>query len=123
MDRRSLGNSKLKGKCFLLGWVIQREKSVFFSDGVVQPVSELKSTHEEADQSMLLHTLYSFEIDGAERVVIYANDTDVIVLCLYYAVTHLQDLGEILGSCRSRERFTHTPFSTTLGPSQCVSLP
>ena len=82
-------NSKLGSKHFYMGGTFEEEtKSLVFSDGVLQPVSELESTYEEADLRMILYTLYSFENDGAERVVIYAYDTDVVVLCLYYAITH-----------------------------------
>ena len=54
----------------------------------------LESTQQEADTRVIVHTLYSVQNEGVERVVIHANDTD-ITTCLYYGATHLHDLPEL----------------------------
>ena len=49
--------------------------------GVVQPISELESTQEEADTRMLLHSLHAAR-SRFTSVVIVSEDTDVLVLLL-----------------------------------------
>ena len=51
------------------------------SSGVVQPISELESTQEEADTRMLLHSLHAARSRFAS-VVIISEDTHVLVLLL-----------------------------------------
>ena len=53
------------------------------SSGVVQPISELKSTQEEADNRTLLHSLHAARSRFAS-VVIVSEDTDVLVLLLAF---------------------------------------
>ena len=53
------------------------------SSGVVQPISELESTQEEADTRMLLHSLHVARSRFAS-VVIVSEDTDVLVLLLAF---------------------------------------
>ena len=53
------------------------------SSGVVQPISELESTQEEADTRMLLHSLHAARSRFAS-VVIVSEDTDVLVLLLAF---------------------------------------
>ena len=61
----------------------------------VQPVPDLQSTQEEADTHVFLHAIHSAQHEGIERVVIYANDTDIIILAIYYASNHLNILQEL----------------------------
>ena len=53
------------------------------SSGVVQPISELESTQEEADTQMLLHSLNAVRSRFAS-VVIVSEDTDVLILLLAF---------------------------------------
>ncbi|CAH3160564.1 unnamed protein product, partial [Porites evermanni] len=53
------------------------------SSGVVQPISELESTQEEADTRMLLHSLHAAR-SRFDSVVIVSEDTDVLVLLLAF---------------------------------------
>ena len=46
-----------------------------------EKVRELKSTQEEADTHMLLHTLHAAN-EGYKAIVITADDTDILVICL-----------------------------------------
>ena len=55
------------------------------SSGVVQPISELESTQEEADTRMLLHSLHAARSRFAS-VVIVSEDTDVLVLLLAFKI-------------------------------------
>ena len=55
------------------------------SSGMVQPISELESTQEEADTRMLLHSLHAARSRSAS-VVIVSEDTDVLVLLLAFKV-------------------------------------
>ena len=45
---------------------------------------ELSSRYEEADMRIMKHAQYVADVLGAERIVVHANDTDVIVLCIYF---------------------------------------
>jgi len=55
-------------------------------------VPELSSTYEEADMRMMKHAVYSADVLGAERIVVDANDTDVIVSCIYFCEKHQTSL-------------------------------
>ncbi len=41
-------------------------------------------THEAADSRVNLHMLYIIEKLDVDRVVVFANDTDILVILLYY---------------------------------------
>ena len=45
-------------------------------------IEALKSSQEEADTRMLLHAQHASK-DGFKSVVVTAEDTDVLILCLY----------------------------------------
>lgn len=53
------------------------------SSGVVQPISELESTQEEADTRMVLHSLHEAR-SRFTSVVIVSEETDVLVLLLAF---------------------------------------
>ncbi|KAG1686778.1 hypothetical protein GQR58_008588 [Nymphon striatum] len=80
-------------KLFLSGGFRDIHKSVLLTNGNESPVTELQSTHEEADTRLLLHSIYATQVEGVKRIVMYANDTDVIVLAVYYYKTKLKKLG------------------------------
>ena len=42
----------------------------------------VEQNHEKADIRIILHALHSVEILQAERVAVYPNGTDIIVLCI-----------------------------------------
>ena len=50
-------------------------------------VTELQSTQEEADTSLLLHALHAART-GSKAVIVTADDTDVMVLCLAIHKSH-----------------------------------
>ena len=53
------------------------------TDGWCGEVTELKSTHEEADTRLLLHASDDANM-GSKAFIITAEDTDVMVLCLAF---------------------------------------
>ena len=77
----------------MVGLVIEK-KALIITPNEVQPVLNLQSTQEEADTRVFLHAIYCVQHNGTERIVIYANDTDVIVLAIYYASKHRDILQE-----------------------------
>ena len=50
-------------------------------------VTELESTHKEADNRIILHVMYCTHDENVERIIIYRSDTDGIVLAIYCAET------------------------------------
>ena len=46
--------------------------------GSVEPVFELGSTQEEADNRLVLHAVYAFPNQDLKRIVLYVNYTEVI---------------------------------------------
>ena len=92
------GTSKMK----LIGFILEQwkqpnyreqlaQKTVYFTSGdvcfklsrsSVSEVSELASSHEEADTRMLLHAKHASA--NYKAIVIVAEDTDVFILCLAF---------------------------------------
>lgn len=94
MDHQSaLNNTK---ELYLSGGFKDGDKTVVVTEESVQDVPPLRSNHEEADSQIILHAIYSAASLGASRIVVYANDTDVIVMYIYYANRFVcQHLGKI----------------------------
>ena len=108
---------------YLGGGFLDETKSVKISGDVVIPIVELESTHEEADTRVILHSIYSVQHDHVERLIIHANDTDVIVLVIYYASNLLKDVPEIwIRTARDSYLPIHR-IVAALGQSRCQSLP
>ena len=80
-------------KLYLAGGFNDAKKSVLLSNGCITAVPDLESNQEEADTRMILHAIYAAQNDDVKRIVVHANDTDVIVLSLYYYATYLKDLN------------------------------
>ena len=71
-------------KFFIAGGFDGATRTVMVSEGHTEDVTLLQCNHEDADTRMVVHALYSIHILNAERIVLHCNDTDVIVLCIYY---------------------------------------
>jgi len=56
-------------------------------------------------------------------VVIHGNDTDIIVICLYYAATILQNLPELWVRTAAETYLPIHQMAKALGPSKCRTLP
>jgi len=89
---------------YLRGGFNEENKTMLITEGSATDIAALESTQQEADTRVMLHAIYSVQNEGVDRVVIHDNDTDIIVICLYYAATILQNLPE---SCR-RDIFAQT---------------
>ncbi len=112
-------------KLCLSGGFQDVDKSVLLTNGSESAVEELESTHEEADTRLLLHTIYATEVERVKRVVIYANDTDVVVLCVYYYKTKLQEM-ELKELWMRMQQDSYLPIhdiATRLDASICQALP
>ena len=80
--------------------------------GVMQPISELELTQEEADTQILLHAVHAARLKFAS-VVIVSEDTDVLVLLLMNI------------KCGSQTRVRYIEVSRvveSIGASVCRSL-
>ena len=80
--------------------------------GVMQPISELELTQEEADTQILLHAVHAARLKFAS-VVIVSEDTDVLVLLLMNI------------KCDSQTRVRYIEVSRvveSIGASVCRSL-
>ena len=116
----ALGSTRL----YLGGGFEEETKSVLLTKGSVTRVPSLESTQEEADTRILLHAIYSVQNEDVQRVIVHANDTDVIVMCIYYASTLLNDLEELW--VRTGPDNYYLPIhqiAKSLGPAQCRALP
>ncbi len=71
---------KLVGKCL---YVTTLDKCWKITQGCCEEVPALPSQHEEADGRLLLHAAHASR-EGFEAVVICADDTDVVIICLAF---------------------------------------
>jgi len=86
-----------------------------------EEVAELKSTQEEADTRMLLHALHAAEA-GYKAVVITAEDTDVLVLCLAFNKDIPCPVYQKCGT-QTRTRFLDIDkLARSMGDSVCDAL-
>ena len=79
-------------KLFLAGGLCDATKRVLLTNGSVSLVPELGSNQEEADTRLLLHSVYATSA-SIKRKVVLANDTDVVIMSIYYFRTLLRELG------------------------------
>ena len=107
---------------YLGGGFKEETRSVVIKGASVMNVPALESTQQEADTRIILYTLYSAQKDKVERVVIYANDTDVIILCLFYAATHLKDLQELWVRTEQNAYLPIHHMVSALGLPMCRAL-
>ena len=62
------------------------------------------NTARRKHESHILHSIYTVQNEDVERIIIHANDTEMVVICVYYASTLLRDVSE-LWSRTARERY------------------
>ncbi|KAG1657357.1 Phosphatidylinositol 4-kinase type 2-alpha [Nymphon striatum] len=112
-------------KLFLSGGFRDIHKNVLLTNGNESPVTDLQSTHEEADTRLLLHSIYATQVEGVKRIVMYANDTDVIVLAVYYYKTKLKKLGldEFWMKTQQDSYLPIHKIANTLDADLCRALP
>lgn len=107
---------------YLSGGFLDGKKSIRVTgDGIVH-VPNLESTQEECDTRVLLHAIFSVQHLGAERVVVYGNDTDIIVMLTYYASSLLKDVE--LWVKKSADHWVPVhELAKHLGPDDCRLQP
>ena len=117
--KASLGNVKL----YLGGGFREETRSVVITREFVEQVPELESTQTEADTRIILHSIFAFKSENVSNVVIHAVDTDVVVICIYYAATLLKELP---GLWVRTEKGVFLPIhlmASALGVDTCRALP
>ena len=117
-------NPALGSTCLYLGGGFNEEtKTILITEGATTDIAALESTQQEADTRVMLHTIYSVQNESVDRVVIHASDTDIIVICLYYATTILQNLPELWVRTATETYLPIHQMAKALGPSKCRTLP
>ena len=107
-------------------YVTSKEKCYSFSRGMADnalvfcdEVSELKSSHEEADTRLLLHAKHA-AIEN-DRIIIKSPDSDVFLLCIAMQRVIEKDLYFMTGT-GNRFRVIHIrAIAETLGENVCQS--
>jgi len=117
------GPSIRASQLYLGGGFKEETKSVLVTDGRVTEVADLESSQQEADTRVILHSVYSFQHEAVNRVVIHANDTDVIVMAIYYAASLLKYLPELWVRTSLDNYLAIHEIAAALGPTTCISLP
>ena len=117
--KSALGTTHL----YLSGGFKEETRSVVIKEGCVVDVPALESTQQEADTRVILHTIYSVQAHKVDRVVIHANDTDIIIMCIYHAATHLLDLPELWVRTEQDAYLPIHHMVSALGLAQCRALP
>lgn len=108
-------------KLYLGGGFSEETKSVLLTNGNVIDVPELQSSQEEADTSMFLPAMFTFTHDEVKRIIIHANDTDVIVRAIFYMGTLLSELPEFwIRTEKNKYIQIHEVFKA-LGEKRCKS--
>lgn len=116
-----LGNRKI----YLGGGFTDVEKTVVIKQGKVSEVPQLASTQEEADTRMILHATHCLKADGCDIIIVHANDTDVIVLFLYFlsCSPEFESCKELWIRTESDCYLPIHSLAKCLGPSVCKLLP
>ena len=117
--KASLGDVKL----YLGGGFKDETKSIVITRQSIARVPELESTQSEADTRVILHSIFAYKSENVKNIVIHAVDTDVVVLCIYYAATQLQGLT---GLWVRSEKDVFLPIhlmASALGVDKCRALP
>ena len=108
---------------YLGGSFKEETKTILITEGSATDIAALESTQQEADTRVMLHAIYSVHNEGVDMVVIHGNDTDIVVICLYYAATILQNLPELWVRTAAETYLPVHQMTKALGPSKCCSLP
>ena len=90
----------------------------------VHCMPELYSTQEEADTRMVLHAIHLSQ--NHNTIIVKSDDTDVLVLLIYYASQQLLETASISMHAGHGDRQRYIPVSAILeklGVALCESLP
>ena len=97
------------------------ERAIEVTNTSVTLVDELSSSHEEADQRLLLHTVYISSNKLADRTVIWANDTELFCLGFYFSST--KELKPVRTHMDFDNHVNLSHLSDSLGKEKCILLP
>ena len=70
-------------------------------------VAALESTQQEADTRVVLHSIYSVQNEDVERIIIHANDTDIVVIMCILRFNVAERFAGTVGSHRTRQLSTN----------------
>lgn len=90
----------------------------------VHCLPELYSTQEEADTRMVLHAIHLS--DRYQNIIVKSDDTDVLVLLIYYVSRGLLGTASMFVHAGHGDRQRFVPvsrISKNLGTAVCESLP
>ena len=111
-------------RLYLGGGFKEETNSVPLTHGSVTNVSDLESTQQEADTRVILHTIYSVKNLDVDRIIIHANDTYIILMCVYYTCTLLSSLSELWVRTAPDNYLSIHEMCAALGPAaRCRALP
>ena len=110
-------------------WIIRESKGMLSQaiyDKVVGKIFSLESSHEEADDRMMLHINYEI-IKGSSSIVVASSDTDIFVCLLYHLVTWKENglscLWNIRGHSPEEKICTLHILLTDIGETVALQLP
>ena len=107
---------------YLSGGFTEETRTIVVDDYGAKEIPELGCTHEEADNIINLHAIYSAEMLGANRLIIHANGTDVIIYCIYNCCT-IPALKEIWVRTDPDTFIPIHDIDTSLGKDKCLEIP
>ena len=99
------------------------DTTVMIRNGQTFPIAELESTQPEADTRIILHAIYCAQKQGMDCIIIMSNDTDVIVMLIYYGNTLLKCVPELWINSALDTYLPIHEIVNSLGPQQCRVLP
>lgn len=107
---------------YLCGGFSDQTVTMVVDDNRSERVPSLSSTEEEADLRIMMHVLYSASFLGAQRIIVHANDTDVIVLCIYYCAKY-PAISELWVRTDIDMFIPIHQIAASLGKEKCMLLP
>lgn len=106
---------------YLSGGFSDKRKSIMVSSDSVINVPQLASSQEECDTRIILHAFYCIREIDVKRLVIRANDTDILVMLVYY-MSQFNDIEVWMWQEYDKFLPVHE-ISKSLGPSDCKLQP
>ena len=71
---------------YLSGEFVDEKQSTCVTSANIIDVPGIVSSHEEWDARTVLHAIFSAQQLGTEHIVVYGNDTGIMVLLVYYSM-------------------------------------
>ena len=119
----STRQSTTKPKLYIWGGFKECTRTVLLYEGSVTPIPQLESTQEEADIKIILHAMYAAAVDDCDKLIIHANDTDVVLLLYHASSLHQAGLKEIWMRTSVDSYLPIHELANHLGGGLCKALP